>query len=216
MCRLPVAPFPGVVVNSFCAFLGLQNSLELMYINFVDQAGIVMTTQASTDSLAGRRFVLAPNIAPNWPQTVRIFIGLSAVCLGIGVVCAAYGLWPILTFAGLEVLALGAALYVSARRSLDREVINVTDNNIRIEKGRGRVEQAYEMERAWTQVELRRLSRRWDETQLVLRSRDREVTLGSFLDPDERLSLARELKGCIGPMARCGGTLFRTLGEKAG
>lgn len=162
-----------------------------------------MDTIASADSLTGRRFVLAPNIAPNWPQTVRIFIALSSVCLGIGLVCAWFGLWPILTFAGLEVIALGAALYMSARRSLDREVIDVSGNNVRIEKGRGRVEQAWEMERAWTQVELRRLPRRWEETQLVLRSRDREVTLGSFLEPDERVSLARELKRCIGPMAGC-------------
>lgn len=185
-----------------------------------------MTTQTSTDSLSHRRFVLAPNIAPNWPQTVRIFMGLSAVCLGIGVVCAWYGLWPILTFAGLEVMALGAALYVSARRCLDREIIDIEGNCVRIEKGRGRVEKAWEMDRAWTQVELRPISYRWDEKQLVLRSREREVTLGHFLDPEEKVSLARELKRCIGPMARCGSdfdiagagaaAVFRTVGDKSG
>lgn len=212
--------------RAYCAFLLHRFSLELIQIKLVDQTGVVMTTQTSTDSLSRRRFVLAPNIAPNWPQTVRIFMGLSAVCLGIGVVCAWYGLWPILTFAGLEVMALGAALYVSARRCLDREVIDIQGNRIRIETGRGRVEKVWEMDRAWTQVELRPVSYRWDEKQLVLCSREREVILGSFLDPEEKVSLARELKRCVGPMARCGSgfgipdaapaAVFRTVGDKAG
>ena len=174
-----------------------------------------MATQ--TDSAEGveRRFVLAPNLAPNWGQTWRIFLLLSSVCMGIALVCAWFGLWPVIPFAGLEIIALGAGLYVSARRSLEREVIDVDGGVLRVQKGRGRAEHTWHMERTWTEVVLRRLPKRWGETQLVLRSRDLEVTIGAFLDAEERSSLARELKRCIGPMARCGDGPARQAASEA-
>ena len=176
-----------------------------------------MSTRATTGSDNGRCFVLAPNIAPDWGQTMRIFVGISAVCLGVALVCTWMGFWPVLPFAGIELTALGIALYVSARRALDREVIHVSGDRVRVEKGRGRVEQHWELDRAWTEVVLRQLPRRWEETQLVLRSRGREVILGGFLEPEERRSLARELSRCIGPMAYCGqgGALPATAGEES-
>ncbi len=163
-----------------------------------------MTTRATNNKTGGRQFVLAPNIAPNWGQTVRIYLALSAGCLGVALVCTFMGFWPVLPFAGIELTALGIALYVSARRSLDREIVSVEDGRIRVEKGRGRVEQVWELDQAWTEVIHRQLPRRWEQTELVLRSRGREVKLGDFLEPEERRSLARELRRCIGPMARCG------------
>ena len=163
-----------------------------------------MSTSSTSEGSTGRRFVLAPNLAPDWGQTMRIFAALSAVCLGVALVCTWFGFWPVLPFAGLEITALGIALYTSARRSLDREVIHVAGNAVRVEKGRGRIEQAFDMDRAWTEVILRRLPRRWEESQLLLRSRGEELVIGGFLDADERRSLARELRRCIGPMARCG------------
>ncbi|MEX0384926.1 DUF2244 domain-containing protein [Spiribacter pallidus] len=170
-----------------------------------------MSTTQSNSAEGARRFVLAPNIAPNWGQTVRVFIGLSVVCLGVALVLTSMGFWPVLPFAGLELTALGAALYVSARRSLDREIVHVEGAEIRVEKGRGRVEKTWYLDRAWTEVALRQLPRRWEHTQLVLRSRGREVILGEFLETDERRSLARELSHCIGPMARCGTGAYSAL-----
>jgi len=159
---------------------------------------------SSTAASSERTFVLAPNIAPDWAQTQRIFIGLCVVCLTVAGACALAGLWPVLPFAGLELTALWVALYVSARRALDREVIHVTGSEVVVEKGRGRVEQAWRFERAWTEVRLQAPRRRWHGPQLLLRSRGRSVSLGEFLEPEELRSLARELAACIGPMARCG------------
>lgn len=169
-------------------------------------AGLGSGSMATGSTAPGneRRFVLAPNIAPDWRQTKRVYFGLCAVCLAVAGACTAVGLWPVLPFAGIELAALGAALYVSARRSLDREVIRVTDGEVLVEKGRGRVERQWRFERAWTEVLLLAPQRRWDEPQLVLRSRGRTVRLGEFLEPEERRSLARELAGCIGPMAQSG------------
>ncbi len=159
-----------------------------------------MSTRSTIDSEQQRCFVLAPNMAPDWRQNVRFFAVTSVVVLGIALAFTWHGFWPILPFAGLELMALGAALYVSARRSLDREVIYISDSRICVEKGRGRVQRRWEMQPAWTEVVLRQLPRRWEHTQLVLRTRGTELELGSFLDADERKSLARELGRCVGPM----------------
>lgn len=159
---------------------------------------------SSTAAGSERTFVLAPNIAPDWRQTRRVFLGLCAVCLTVAGACTLVGLWPVLPFAGLELIALWVALYVSARRALDREVIRITGSEVVVEKGRGRVERRWRFERAWTEVLLQAPRRRWDGPQLLLRSGGRSVGLGEFLEPEELRSLARELAACIGPMARCG------------
>lgn len=148
-----------------------------------------------------REFILRPCFAANWPQTVRIFVGMSVVCGGIALFFASMGFWPIVPFAGLELLALGVALYLSARRSLDREVIRVTEDVVYIEKGRGRVESTRRLPRAWTEVVLTPPRHRTHESRLALRSGGMEVALGEFLAAGERHSLARELAGCIGPMS---------------
>lgn len=168
-----------------------------------------MSTRSTIDSEQQRCFVLAPNLAPDWRQNVRFFAVTSVVVLGIALAFTWHGFWPILPFAGLELMALGAALYLSARRSLDREVIYISDSRICVEKGRGRVQRRWEMQPAWTEVVLRQLPRRWEHTQLVLRTRETELELGSFLDADERKSLARELARCVGPIGSSGITQSR-------
>jgi uncharacterized membrane protein len=45
-----------------------------------------------------------------------IFLSLAAVVLAIGIGFAVIGAWPVLPFAGLEVLALGAAYLAYARK----------------------------------------------------------------------------------------------------
>jgi uncharacterized membrane protein len=151
--------------------------------------------------LGDRRFVLRPCFAADWPQTVRAFVAISVACGSIAIAFALAGYWPILAFAGLELAALGAALYVSARRSLDCEVVRVTEREIEIEKGRGRPQQRWVLQRAWTEVVLTLPAGSARSSELTLRSRGQRVVLGGFLDEEERRALARALHRVIGPMA---------------
>ncbi len=151
-----------------------------------------------------RLFDLRPNAGVYWRQTLVIFLMLSAVCLGVATAFALAGFWPILPFAGLEVLALGTALYVSARRGDYREIIRVGPERIRIEKGRRQPEQIWEFSRAWSTVELQRSPLRLHPARLVIRSGGDRVECGAFLTDEERESLAMELVRCIGPMAAGG------------
>ncbi len=151
--------------------------------------------------LCDRRFILRPCFAADWPQTVTAFLAISFVCGSIAIGFAILGFWPILAFAGLELAALGGALYASARRSLDREVVHITEAEIEIEKGRGRPQQRWVLQRAWTEVALAPPGRRGHGSELSLRSRGERVVLGEFLEDGERRALAAALHRAIGPMA---------------
>ena len=47
---------------------------------------------------------------------LRVFAGLALIVIAIGTGFALLGAWPVLPFAGLEVVALGVAFVVHARR----------------------------------------------------------------------------------------------------
>jgi uncharacterized membrane protein len=142
--------------------------------------------------------VIRPDFAVDWPQTVRIFIGMATVTLGIALGFAVMGYWPILPFAGLEVAALGVALYASARRSLDTQVLRLNADWLLIEKGRRRPEQRWQFQRAWAEVVLEPSA--GSGVRVVIRSRGEAVEVGEFLAPEARRGLARELRSWIGPM----------------
>ncbi len=142
--------------------------------------------------------VIRPDFAVDWPQTVRIFVGMATVTLSVAAGFAAMGYWPILPFAGLEVMALGAALYASARRSLDTQVLRLSADWLLIEKGRRRPEQRWQFQRAWAEVVVEPTS--GSGVRVVIRSRGEAVEVGEFLAPEARWGLARELRSWIGPM----------------
>lgn len=160
-----------------------------------------MTTNCPQDSGSECR-VIRPGFAVDWPQTVRVFLGMAGVTLGIGVAFTVMGYWPILPFAGVEVTALGAALYASARRSLDVQVLRLDADWLRIEKGRRRPEHCWRFQRAWCEVVADSTPGR--ELRVFIRSRGEAVEVGEFLDSEARAGLAEELRDWIGPMGSAG------------
>ncbi|WP_440996408.1 DUF2244 domain-containing protein [Arhodomonas sp. SL1] len=150
------------------------------------------------------RFVLRPAFGGHWPETVRCFAVIVIVALGVALVFTWLGFWPILPFAGLELSALGWALYVSARRELDTEVVTVGDTWVRIEKGRRRPESQWRLDRYFSEVWLEDTGRRPGAPRLFVRCGGERVELGSFLLEDDRRNLARQLRRCIGPVASAG------------
>jgi uncharacterized membrane protein len=105
----------------------------------------------------------------------------------------ALGFWLILPFAGLELLAVGTGLYVVARRCQACEVIDITDDAIRIAKGSRHPEQQWILQRVWARVVLERCAKQWYPSRLWIRSHGQAVEIGSFLNEEERQHLAAEL-----------------------
>jgi uncharacterized membrane protein len=83
--------------------------------------GLVFEEQANGSSLLLKRNC---SISPG--GMLRVFGLLALASLGIAMGFALAGAWLILPFAGLEVLALGAAFLVHARHATDFERIEVS------------------------------------------------------------------------------------------
>jgi uncharacterized membrane protein len=155
---------------------------------------------ADSDGCGERLFVLRPHNGLYWRTTVWAYVGVCAVALLIAVGFVAIGLWPVLPFAGIELTALGVALYVTARRGRYREVVRVTDSRVFVEKGFDRPVHCWEFQRAWCEVVLNPSRSRLYPARLELSSAGVRVELGAFLTDEDRTRVACELRDTIGPM----------------
>ena len=153
---------------------------------------MVTTTHDETDGLC--RYVLRPNHSLTWTSTKLCFAAVAGVSLTIALAFTLMGLWPILPFAGLELLMLGYCFYRCCANAQHCEVITVSANDVRVEKGKRRPETGWRIPRAWAAVALERSPVHWYPSRLLLRSHGRQVELGKFLNEDERRGLARDLR----------------------
>ena len=144
-----------------------------------------------------RTFVIAPNQSMSWKELALVYCGIAAVTLAIGGYFWVQGLTLVLPFSGLELLALGAALYITAWRGGAREVITITDDSVCVETGRAGPEQRRDFQRYWTKVVLQRPWVAWYPSKLLLCSHGREIEVGRFLNEEERRGLAQILKSAI-------------------
>lgn len=144
-----------------------------------------------------RTFVIAPNQSMSWKELLLAYCAIAGVSLAIAGYFWVQGLTLVLPFSGLELLALGAALYITAWRGGAREVITITDDSVYVETGRAGPEQRHDLQRYWTRVVLRRPWVAWHPSKLVLCSRGREIEVGRFLNEEERRGLAQVLQSAI-------------------
>ncbi|MCY4154722.1 MAG: DUF2244 domain-containing protein [Gammaproteobacteria bacterium] len=145
----------------------------------------------------GRTFVVAPNRSMSWKQLSLAFAVIAGVTLIVGGYFWVRGFTLVLPFSGLELLALGAALYITAWRGGTQEVITITDAAVSVETGRSAPEQRYDFQRYWTKVVLRRPWVAWYPSKLLLCSHGREIEIGRFLNEEERKGLAQVLRSAL-------------------
>ncbi|QKK10562.1 MAG: DUF2244 domain-containing protein [Pseudomonadota bacterium] len=152
-----------------------------------------MVTSFERDDAPGVEFVLRPNRSLNWRAAQAAFLTLCGCTAAIAAYFASQGAWLVLPFAGLELLAVGACLYVCLLTTHSREVVRINDREIVIQRGRHRPAIEQRIPRAWTRVVLATDSRNWYPSRLLLRSYGRETEIGRHLIEEERRELAAEL-----------------------
>ena len=138
------------------------------------------------------RFVLRPNRSLSWRGTLCWFLSLVALSAAIGLGFAAHGLWLVLPFAGLEMLAVGAGLYFVSRDCHRCEVIHVAEHAIQIERGWDGPARVTRLPRRRSRVELVR-SAHWSPSRLTLHAQGYSEEVGRFLNEQEREGLASDL-----------------------
>jgi uncharacterized membrane protein len=141
-------------------------------------------------------------IAPNCSLTVRgaalFFASLCGVSFAIAGLFAWRGAWPVLPFAGLEMLLLGWALRASLRRRFQLEIITLTEREVGIEMRDGLQRRAAVFPRHWARVKLRAARTPLHPSSLTIESHGRACEVGAFLSEEERRGLAARLKRLIG------------------
>jgi len=138
-----------------------------------------------------------PNRAMLWHHIMMIYLLVSSVTISITFSFFTQGLTLILPFAGLELLALGIVLYISAWQSNIKEIVSVTEGKIKVEVGRNVPEKIYELDKAWVNIVLERLWNNWYPSRLLLRSHGRQLEIGKFLNEQKRQCLAIKLNKAI-------------------
>ena len=143
-------------------------------------------------------------VRPNCSLTVRgtqVFL-LTALVASLvpGIVLTAQGFWPVLPFAGLEFLALVSATWWSLRKGRYREVIELRDDRVTIDKFSHAGHDRTEVPVHWCRVCLLAGKHRWSPRKLVLRSGMEECEVASCLTDSERVQLWRRLHPLIGPI----------------
>ncbi len=143
------------------------------------------------------------DLVPHCSLSVRgayVFFGL--VCLatfGVAGTATALGYWPVLPFAGAEMLLLAWALKTNMARRFQRESIVVSETEVAIEDDSATPRRLV-FPRHWARVKIRRPKSPLHRGQLVIESHGRAREVGKFLTEEERRQLAAELRLLIGDM----------------
>jgi uncharacterized membrane protein len=119
------------------------------------------------------------------------------VSVGIAAVFAAMGAWLILPFAGLEMLVLGIALYVVARRATNWQEISISGDLINIVERCSGQEQEQTFQRAWAQVIHDHAAIKGHPSRLCIRSHGRSVEIGRCLNEEEKRYVAAQLNRIV-------------------
>jgi uncharacterized membrane protein len=116
-----------------------------------------------------------------------VFAAMALALLGIGIGFAIAGAWLILPFAGLEVVALGAAFVLQARHATDYERIELAGGRLRVEVSEAERIARYELDARRARIEMQ-------GPHVVLRAAGETVEIGRHLGEEARFRFAAELK----------------------
>ncbi len=145
------------------------------------------------------RIELSPHCSLEPAQARLLFVFLCAGCLGVAAFLSLQGYWPVLPFAGLEMIVLGLALRYSMQRRHELQTILVSADEIHIRSMRkGRCVADVVFPRHWSRVKLRRAFTPSHPSHLTIESHGRVCEVGQFLTEGERRGLAARLGPLIG------------------
>jgi uncharacterized membrane protein len=138
--------------------------------------------------------IARPNQSASWGANVLLLLILAIPILGIAVVFALLGAWLILPFAGLELLALGVALYRVNCKQQYCQVITVSGDSVCIDKGYRTPQQHWQLARHHSGLTVTEQQHPCDGPLLCVHDHHASVPLGEFLNREDSLKLLQLLK----------------------
>lgn len=145
---------------------------------------------------------LVPHCSLDWRGAWLFFGTVCLGSLGVAGFVALQGFWPVLPFAGLEMLLLAWALRHSMARREQGQRILIDEAAVRVESRHGlrrhQPTATLEFPRYWAQVKLRRAQNPLHPSRLTIESHGRACEVGQFLTEEERRGVAGRLARAIG------------------
>jgi uncharacterized membrane protein len=139
---------------------------------------------------AGFSLLVKRNCSISPHGLLRVFALLACAAVGIASAFALLGAWLILPFAGLEIVALGAAFVMIGRHAADYERIELSGSRLMLEQAVAERTARFELDAHLARVELEEEAGR---TRVLLRAPDGEFEIGRHLDAETRVEFATEL-----------------------
>ena len=130
-----------------------------------------------------------------WRDNVLFLYVVCSIALLIGISFSLLGMWMVLPFTGLEVIALVTVVYYVAHKCHRIEVIHVDDGCVRVEQGYTRPQTSWSSEIFWTRLIVLPQERPWHPLRVFLRGRDNhQIEIGTFLNDDDKRILIQQLR----------------------
>ena len=143
------------------------------------------------------RILLRTNRSTDWKTSLLFISVIAFTCLTIGIGFALAGATMILPFAGLEIIFVATCVYLVMKNTYKQEVITLTKEKLKIEKGAGKIDQVWEYFRMWSFVSVERPEHPWYPAHIVVSSKGERVPIGDFLNEDEKEELVKNLERII-------------------
>lgn len=146
--------------------------------------------------------VITPHRSLPHTGFVVLMVAFGAVSFIAGMLFLILGAWPVFGFFGLDVLLLYWAFRLNYRRGDAYEEVKVTPSTLTVRKvsHRGRVRE-WALNPVWVRLE-KVVHQEFGIERLFLVSRGRQLTIASFLGPDEKADFALALGNALNEAKR--------------
>jgi uncharacterized membrane protein len=138
--------------------------------------------------------IVQPNRSSNWRDNQLALLAVAIPSLGLATGFALLGAWPILPLAGLELTALGSALYYVNWKLQYRHIITVSEDSVSVDKGFNAPVQSWTFPRQGTDLAIVPERHPWEGPELSLQGTGESVSVGEFLNREDSLKLAALLR----------------------
>ena len=138
---------------------------------------------------------LSPNSSLTGIYRIIFLASISFICVGIATVFYFFGAYLILPFAGIEIAILLIAFYLSFKWSSRKELIYISQEVVKIEKGIHKAEYLWEEFRTFTSFQIEKDANK--SLRLSFRSKGDDVIVGDFLNEDDKNILINEIRNII-------------------
>jgi len=140
-----------------------------------------------------RQWLLKRHSMMSVRQLSVFYLSLVVVSSVIAIGLAVSGAWLVMPFCGIDVVALGIALIVVARRARDFERVSIKGSELIVEVVTAGRSQVIPLNRYWVRLETGEGTRH----RVVLAQHGRRLVLGRFVGDEERRQFGQELRSAL-------------------